>query len=75
MFHKHDHPSFCCSRRPAGKLVGRYYDAAGQPTTAIARFGRNLKRARKERKKQKEEEKKHPNCNSAWSQKEGGKVC
>lgn len=60
--------------RPAGFLVGRYYDAKGKPTVYLKQFNKDLKEAKKEKKRQKEEEKKHPNCNSAWSSTEGGKV-
>mmetsp|Transcript_4052 Transcript_4052/g.7850 ORF Transcript_4052/g.7850 Transcript_4052/m.7850 type:complete len:273 (+) Transcript_4052:123-941(+) len=58
-----------------GKLAGgNFYDMQGEPTEALAAARAKALLASEERAKEKEAEKLVPNCNSRWSQKEGGKI-
>jgi hypothetical protein len=58
----------------AGKIVGRYYDDEGNPTKYLKGIEMKAKRGAQLLEKQKSEEAKIPNCNSKWSQQEGGEV-
>lgn len=60
--------------RFAGKIVGRYYDSEGNPTKYLKGVEMKAKRGAQLLEKQKREEDKVPNCNSKWSQAEGGEV-
>ncbi|XP_010525177.1 PREDICTED: membrane-associated progesterone-binding protein 4 [Tarenaya hassleriana] len=57
-----------------GKLVGRYYDSQGNPTKHLKGVEAKASRGAQLLEKQKIEEAKQPNCNSQWSQDEGGEV-
>ncbi|KAL2938863.1 Membrane-associated progesterone-binding protein 4 [Bienertia sinuspersici] len=57
-----------------GKLVGRYYDYEGKPTKHLKAAEAKAARGVQLLEKQKHEEEKIPNCNSKWSQDEGGEV-
>ncbi|KMT02689.1 hypothetical protein BVRB_9g203660 [Beta vulgaris subsp. vulgaris] len=57
-----------------GKLVGRYYDYRGIPTKYLKSAEAKAARGAQLLEKQKKEEEKIPNCNSKWSQQEGGEV-
>lgn len=57
-----------------GKLVGRYYDYQGKPTKYLKNAEAKAARGAQLLEKQKKEEEKIPNCNSKWSQHEGGQV-
>ncbi|KAL0725009.1 hypothetical protein Bca4012_039608 [Brassica carinata] len=59
---------------PVGKLVGRYYDSQGNPTKHLKGAEAKASRGAQLMEKQKIEEDKQKNCNSRWSQDEGGKV-
>uniref|UniRef100_A0ACD5XHU6 Uncharacterized protein n=1 Tax=Avena sativa TaxID=4498 RepID=A0ACD5XHU6_AVESA len=58
----------------SGKLVGRFYDSQGNPTKYLKGVEMKAKRGAQLLEKQKSEEDKIPNCNSKWSQAEGGEV-
>lgn len=62
------------SHSPVGKLVGRYYDSQGNPTKHLKGAEAKASRGAQLMEKQKTEEAKQPNCNSRWSQDEGGEV-
>ncbi|XP_021735340.1 membrane-associated progesterone-binding protein 4-like isoform X1 [Chenopodium quinoa] len=57
-----------------GRLVGRYYDFRGMPTKYLKNAEAKAARGAQLLEKQKREEEKIPNCNSKWSQHEGGEV-
>ncbi|OVA10908.1 Cytochrome b5-like heme/steroid binding domain [Macleaya cordata] len=57
-----------------GKLVGRYYDSQGNPTKYLKGVEAKAARGAQLLEKQKKEEAKLPDCNSRWSQQEGGEV-
>ncbi|WZZ65576.1 hypothetical protein YC2023_076946 [Brassica napus] len=57
---------------PVGKLVGRYYDRQGNPTKHLKGAEAKASRGAQLMEKQKIEEDKQKNCNSRWSQDEGG---
>ncbi|XP_057525584.1 membrane-associated progesterone-binding protein 4 [Amaranthus tricolor] len=57
-----------------GKLVGRYYDYRGKPTKYLKSAEAKAARGAQLMEKQKKEEEKIPNCNSKWSEHEGGEV-
>ncbi|CAN6929235.1 unnamed protein product [Brassica oleracea var. botrytis] len=59
---------------PVGKLVGRYYDSQGNPTKHLKGAEAKASRGAQLMEKQKIEEDKQKNCNSRWSQDEGGEV-
>uniref|UniRef100_A0A1J3IJT2 Membrane-associated progesterone-binding protein 4 n=2 Tax=Noccaea caerulescens TaxID=107243 RepID=A0A1J3IJT2_NOCCA len=59
---------------PVGKLVGRYYDSQGNPTKHLKGVEAKASRGAQLMEKQKIEEAKQTNCNSRWSQDEGGEV-
>ncbi|KAL9286878.1 Membrane-associated progesterone-binding protein 4 [Arabidopsis thaliana] len=59
---------------PVGKLVGRYYDSQGNPTKHLKGAEAKASRGAQLMEKQKTEEAKQTNCNSRWSQDEGGEV-
>ncbi|XP_013588553.1 membrane-associated progesterone-binding protein 4 isoform X2 [Brassica napus] len=59
---------------PVGKLVGRYYDRQGNPTKHLKGAEAKASRGAQLMEKQKIEEDKQKNCNSRWSQDEGGEV-
>lgn len=63
-----------CDHSPVGKLVGRYYDSQGNPTKHLKGAEAKASRGAQLMEKQKIEEDKQKNCNSRWSQDEGGKV-
>ncbi|KAI3929052.1 hypothetical protein MKW92_052850 [Papaver armeniacum] len=58
----------------AGKVVGRYYDSLGEPTKYLKGVEAKAARGAQLLEKQKKEEAKLPDCNSRWSQQEGGEV-
>ncbi|MCL7049436.1 hypothetical protein MKW94_000003 [Papaver nudicaule] len=58
----------------AGKVVGRYYDSHGKPTKYLKGVEAKAARGSQLLEKQKKEEAKLPDCNSRWSQQEGGEV-
>lgn len=60
--------------RFVGKLVGRYYDAEGNPTKYLKGVEVKAARGAQLLEKQKEEEAKVVSCNSRWSQEEGSEV-
>ena len=60
--------------RYVGKLVGRYYDYRGKPTKYLKSAEAKAARGAQLMEKQKKEEEKIPNCNSKWSEHEGGEV-
>ncbi|KAF8400948.1 hypothetical protein HHK36_014251 [Tetracentron sinense] len=62
------------ANRFVGKLVGRYYDSQGKPTKSLKGVEAKAARGAQLLEKQKIEEAKLPNCNSRWSQHEGGEV-
>ncbi|KNA06020.1 hypothetical protein SOVF_184960 [Spinacia oleracea] len=57
-----------------GRLIGRYYDYRGKPTKYLKNAEAKAARGAQLLAKQKKEEEKIPNCNSKWSQHEGGEV-
>ncbi|XP_057794213.1 membrane-associated progesterone-binding protein 4 isoform X3 [Salvia miltiorrhiza] len=57
-----------------GKLVGRYYDAEGNPTKYLKGVEVKAARGAQLLEKQKKEEAKVVSCNSRWSQEEGSEV-
>lgn len=64
----------CDHHSPVGKLVGRYYDSQGNPTKHLKGVEAKASRGAQLMEKQKIEEAKQTNCNSRWSQDEGGEV-
>ncbi|KAK9134942.1 hypothetical protein Syun_014272 [Stephania yunnanensis] len=62
------------SYKHVGKLVGRYYDESGNPTNSLKGVEAKAARGAQLLEKQKYEDAKLPNCNSKWSQQEGGEV-
>ncbi|XP_073526424.1 uncharacterized protein [Phyllobates terribilis] len=59
---------------PVGKLIGRYYDADGNPTKHVRAAEAKAKKGKRLEEKVAQEEEKIPSCNSRWSQDEGGEV-
>eukprot|EP00898_Chlorokybus_atmophyticus_P002613 jgi/Chlat1/3352/Chrsp23S03663 len=59
---------------PLGKLQGRYYDAHGEPTAALHSVEEKARIADVAMAAQKREAAQYPNCNTRWSQAEGGEV-
>lgn len=57
-----------------GKLVGRFYDASGQPTAELASVQARAQEGKKLQEKEEDEVAKWPNCNSKWTEAEGGRV-
>ncbi|XP_039014402.1 membrane-associated progesterone-binding protein 4-like [Hibiscus syriacus] len=57
-----------------GRLVGRYYDSAGNPTKYLKGAEAKAARGAQLMEKQKEMEAKQPSCNSRWSQDDGREV-
>ncbi|XP_021907304.1 membrane-associated progesterone-binding protein 4 [Carica papaya] len=57
-----------------GKLVGCYYDSQGNATKYLKGAEAKAARGSQLLEKQKIEEAKQPNCNSRWSQDDGGEV-
>ncbi|KAG6438043.1 hypothetical protein SASPL_102976 [Salvia splendens] len=57
-----------------GKLVGRYYDAEGNPTKYLKGVEAKAARGAQLLEKQKKEEANVVSCNSRWSQEEGSEV-
>ncbi|XP_031499077.1 membrane-associated progesterone-binding protein 4 isoform X2 [Nymphaea colorata] len=57
-----------------GKLIGRYYNNQGTPTQLLKGVEAKAARGAQLLEKQKIEEAKRPNCNSRWSQEDGGQV-
>lgn len=60
--------------RFVGKLVGCYYDSQGNATKYLKGAEAKAARGSQLLEKQKIEEAKQPNCNSRWSQDDGGEV-
>ncbi|MCL7025573.1 hypothetical protein MKW94_028210 [Papaver nudicaule] len=58
----------------AGKVVGRYYDSHGNPTTYLKGVEAKAAIGAQLLEKQRKEEAKLPDCNSRWSQQEGAEV-
>jgi hypothetical protein len=54
-----------------GKVVGRYYDENGNPTSALKQAKALIKEGKRLKEIQKGEDQKFPPCNSKWSQSEG----
>lgn len=54
--------------------MGRYYDYRGKPTKYLKSAEAKAARGAQLMEKQKKEEEKIPNCNSKWSEHEGGEV-
>ncbi|XP_071789674.1 neuferricin-like [Asterias amurensis] len=57
-----------------GKVVGRFYDANGEPTEAYRQAEMVLEEGRQEKDKEDAENRRYPPCNSSWNQQEGSKV-
>ncbi|KAK3730863.1 hypothetical protein QZH41_009968 [Actinostola sp. cb2023] len=57
-----------------GKVIGRYYNENGKPTSALKEAKALIKEGKLLREKQKDDDKKFPPCNSKWSQNEGAEV-
>ncbi|CAN6444596.1 unnamed protein product [Victoria cruziana] len=57
-----------------GKLIGRYYNNQGNPTKLLEGVEAKAAKGAQLLEKQKIEEAKRPNCNSRWSQDDGGQV-
>eukprot|EP00245_Coleochaete_scutata_P011225 TRINITY_DN4128_c0_g1_i1.p1 TRINITY_DN4128_c0_g1~~TRINITY_DN4128_c0_g1_i1.p1 ORF type:complete len:278 (-),score=62.88 TRINITY_DN4128_c0_g1_i1:299-1132(-) len=60
--------------KQVGKIVGRFYDSGGDPTDELKRVRKEFYEAEKLASEQKALEERFPNCNSRWSQDEGGEV-
>ncbi|XP_037089166.1 neuferricin-like isoform X2 [Pollicipes pollicipes] len=60
--------------RPAGRLVGRFYDEDGRETEYYSRLQRWMAEAREQRRRDDGEKLVFPPCNSEWSQERGGRV-
>jgi len=57
-----------------GKLVGTFYNKDGLPTKMFYLAEKKIKLASNSEKEQKLDEERFPNCNSRWTQNEGGEV-
>lgn len=57
-----------------GKLIGTFYDEEGNPTKDLKRVTKRRIQAEKLVQQQKKDEEKFPNCNSRWSEANGGEV-
>jgi hypothetical protein len=57
-----------------GKLIGTFYDEEGNPTKDLKRVTKRRIQAEKLVQQQKKDEEKFPNCNSRWSEADGGEV-
>ncbi|CAM9765486.1 unnamed protein product [Ascophyllum nodosum] len=57
-----------------GILAGRFYDAKGRSTEALADFERCVEEGKRAKALEAAEKLLYPNCNSKWSAKEGGRV-
>jgi len=57
-----------------GRLIGYYYDEAGQPTEQCRKMQQLCEEGHREAERQKLRDKEMPTCNSKWSQAEGGEV-
>lgn len=54
--------------------MGTFYNTDGLPTKKLHLAEKEIKRAAKTEKQQKLDEERFPNCNSRWTQDEGGEV-
>lgn len=57
-----------------GKLVGTFYNKDGLPTKKLHLAEKEVRKAAHIEQQQKLDEEKYPNCNSRWTQNEGGEV-
>ena len=58
----------------SGKLIGRYYDAEGQPTTYYHQVKKLITKAKKTKEEERIEKLSYPPCNSEWSHESGSRV-
>lgn len=57
-----------------GKVVGRFYDAAGKATPALKKVKEKLQKAKIVVDQELEEKQQFPECNSRWTEKDGATV-
>ncbi|XP_068159376.1 neuferricin homolog [Drosophila tropicalis] len=57
-----------------GKLIGRFYDENGQPTTYHSKYLTQLEQAQKEKTRMEQLLEKYPGCNIEWSEATGTRV-
>lgn len=57
---------FVLSLKISGKLIGRYYNADGEPTEEYEKFAAKVKAAEEERSKEDEKMRMFPPCNAEW---------
>lgn len=60
--------------RYKGKLIGRYYDAEGQPTPYYHQVKKLITKAKKTKQEERIEKLSYPPCNSEWSNESGSRV-
>ena len=58
----------------SGKLIGRYYDAEGQPTPYYHQVKKLITKAKKTKQEERIEKLSYPPCNSEWSHESGSRV-
>jgi len=58
----------------SGKLIGRYYDAEGQPTAYYHQVQKLITKAKKIKQEERIEKLSYPPCNSEWSHESGSRV-
>lgn len=74
-------PLYLCIRKSdfqfiniSGKLIGRYYDAEGQPTPYYQQVKKLITKAKKTKQEERIEKLSYPPCNSEWSHELGSRV-